>query len=109
GVTKRLGTEDLLTSIIEPDRDIPDRYRTTRVELQDGRRLDGIIIYQANDGILLQTADAELLRVAGAEIASQSRLRTSLMPAGLLDRSSAAEYGHLVAYLKTLEAAPGKK
>ncbi|MGL4423142.1 MAG: hypothetical protein ACRCZF_20945 [Gemmataceae bacterium] len=109
GVTKRLGAEDLLTSIIEPDRDIPDRYRTTRVELQDGRRLDGIIIYQANDGILLQTADAELLRVAGAEIASQSRLRTSLMPAGLLDRSSAAEYGHLVAYLKTLDAAPGKK
>src|SRR5439155_13919152 len=55
GVTKRFSRDDLLTAILDPGRDVPPRYRPTRVTTDDGKVFDGVVIYDAVDGVILQT------------------------------------------------------
>lgn len=102
GVGKRFGRDDLMTALLDPNRDVPARYRPTRITTDDGRTFDGMVIYEANDGVILQTGADATIRVAGARIESRRPLATSLMPAGLLDRLTDAEIADLMAYLRSL-------
>ena len=49
------------------------RYQTTLFETHDGKVYQGMIIYQATDGVLLQTgANRDRVRIPGDKIASRS-------------------------------------
>jgi putative heme-binding domain-containing protein len=102
GVAKRFGRDDLLTSVVDPNRDVPPRYRPTRVVTTDGKAFVGMIVYEAVDGVILQTGADTTVRVAGENIESKRTVDTSLMPAGLLDKLTDREVADLMAYLRTL-------
>jgi putative heme-binding domain-containing protein len=102
GVAKRFNRDDLLTAVLDPNRDVPARYRATRLNTDDGKVYDGIVIYEAVDGVILQTGPDATVRVAGDRIESRKPLTTSVMPSGLLDRLTDAEIADLLAYLRTL-------
>ena len=59
-----------------------------------------MIIYEANDGIILQTGPDTTIRIAGNAIESKKVLDTSLMPTGLLDSLTNQEIADLLAYLR---------
>lgn len=101
GVAKRFSPEDLFWAIVQPSRDVPERYQTTLFETHDGKIYQGMIVYQATDGVLLQTSAAVTVRIAGENIASQQTLPNSLMPAGLLDTFSDQEIADLFAFLRS--------
>lgn len=103
GVGKRFGRDDLLTAILDPSRDIPARYRTTKVDTTDGKAYEGVVIYEATDGVILQTGADTTVRVAGKNIESMKPGTRSLMPAGLMDPLTAVEIADLLAYLKVLD------
>lgn len=103
GITKRFGRADLLTAILQPSKDVPPRYRPTRVTTNDEKSYTGVLVYEAADGVILQTGADTTVRVAGADIASKKLLDVSLMPAGLLDKLTDAEIADLLAYLGTLK------
>ena len=103
GITKRFGVDDLLTSILQPSKDIPPRYRPLRITTTDEKVHIGMIVYEAQDGIILQTSADTSVRIAGASIASKRAVETSLMPAGLLDKLTDAEIADLFVYMKSLE------
>jgi putative heme-binding domain-containing protein len=103
GVGKRFGRDDLLTAILDPSRDIPARYRTTKVYTTDDKVYEGAIIYEATDGVILQTGADATVRIAGKNIESMKPGTLSLMPVGLMDPLTAAEIADLMAYLKGLE------
>ncbi len=110
GVGGRFGRNDLLAAILQPSREVPERYRSTLVATQDGQVYQGVIIYEAADGIILQTGAASTVRIGADAIAEQRASDVSLMPAGLLDGLSDAEVADLFAYLKGLgrtDALPG--
>jgi putative heme-binding domain-containing protein len=108
GVTGRFSRADLFTAILRPSKDVPPRYRTTAVTTTDGKLYQGVIIYEATDGLILQTGPAATVRLDGGRIAERRLTATSLMPAGLLDRLSDREIANLYAYLKSLGAAAKK-
>jgi putative heme-binding domain-containing protein len=103
GVASRFSRDDLLTAILQPSKDISPRYRTTHITTTDGKVYQGLIIYEAVDGLILQTGSAETVRIAGGQIESRGFTDTSLMPAGLLDKLSDHEIADLLAYLKALK------
>lgn len=103
GVTRRFGRDDLFTSILDPSRDVPARYRTTKFITTDDRVFEGVVIYEAADGVLLQTGADGVVRLSGKEIESKMPGNLSLMPAGLLDPLTAKELADLFTYLKTLD------
>ena len=103
GVAKRFNREDLLATILDPNRDVSPRYRTIRVTTVQDKTYEGIVIYEASDGVILQTGADATVRIAGKEIQSTKPGTLSLMPAGLLDEFKPNEIADLFAYLKTLD------
>lgn len=99
GVTKRFSRRDLLTAIVQPSKDVSERYRTTRVTTDKGVVHQGVIVYEAVDGLILQTGPGQTVRVPGTPTKSLSPL--SLMPAGLLDRLNDSDIADLLAHLAT--------
>ena len=102
GISKRFGRDDLLTAILQPSKDVSPRYRPTRVVTTDDKAYTGVIIYEANDGVILQTGPDAVVRIAGGSIASKKSVEVSLMPTGLIDKLTDAEIADLLAYLRTL-------
>jgi putative membrane-bound dehydrogenase-like protein len=100
GVTKRFALSDLFTAIVQPSKDVSARYQLTQVETRSGKIYEGVVIYDAVDGLILQTGAAVTVRIAGAEIAARRPVARSLMPAGLLDRLSDQEIADLYAFLQ---------
>jgi putative heme-binding domain-containing protein len=97
GVAKRFSRRDLLTAIVQPSKDVSPRYRTVRVVTAKGTVHQGIIIYEAADGMILQTGPAETIRIPGRP--SKTPTPRSLMPAGLLDSLRDEEIADLLAHL----------
>ncbi|MFN5900106.1 MAG: hypothetical protein ACK48Y_21440, partial [Planctomyces sp.] len=84
GVSKRFSRADLFASIVDPNRDISNRYQTTAIETAAGQVLTGLIVYESVDGLLLRDAEHRTYRVEASEIAGRHQQRNSLMPEGLL-------------------------
>jgi putative heme-binding domain-containing protein len=102
GVAKRFARADLFTAILQPSRDVSPRYQMALFETAEGKTFQGLIVYEAVDGVILQTGAATTVRLAGSQIASRRSSPVSLMPAGLLDPLSDQEIADLYAYLRGL-------
>jgi putative heme-binding domain-containing protein len=100
GVTKRMSRDDLLTAIVNPSRDVAPAYRTNNIDLKDGKRLTGIIVFESADGLLVQTGATETKRIAAADIESRTPSSKSLMPDGLLRGLRPKDIADLFAYLE---------
>jgi len=102
GVTGRFSREDLLTAIVDPGRDVSNRYQTTLIETTAGRIYTGLIIYESVDGLILRNATNQTFRIETRDIALRRRLPQSLMPVGLLKDATPQHISDLVAYLASL-------
>ena len=102
GVAGRFSRDDLLTAIIQPDRDVSPRYQTTVVETTAGRTRTGLIVYESVDGLLMRNGTGQTFRIEADEIQSRRKLPLSLMPSGLLKDCTAKELADLYAYIRTL-------
>jgi putative heme-binding domain-containing protein len=103
GAAGRFSRDDLLTAILQPSKDVSPRYRTTQVATTDGKVYQGLVVYEAVDGLILQTGPATTVRVAGNQIEARGFTDTSLMPIGLLDKLGDRDIADLLAYLKALK------
>ena len=100
GVTKRLSRDDLLSAIVNPSRDVAPAYRTNNIDLKDGKRLTGIVVFESADGLLVQTGATETKRIAAADIESRTPSLKSLMPDGLLRGLRPKDIADLFAFLE---------
>ncbi|WP_152049585.1 DUF7133 domain-containing protein [Tautonia marina] len=104
GITGRFSRDDLLTAIVQPSRDIADRYRSLVVATENGSIFQGIVIYDAVDSLILQTGPTETISLDGDTIEERRPSDLSLMPAGLIDDLSDQEIADLDAYLRSLSS-----
>ena len=103
GVAGRFSRADLFTAIVQPSRDVPPRYQSLVIETADGKIYQGLVIYEAVDGLILQTGAATTVRIAGDQITARGTSPISLMPAGLLDNLGDRDIADLYAYLRSLK------
>jgi putative membrane-bound dehydrogenase-like protein len=102
GIGKRFSREEIFTAILQPSRDIPDRYRMTRISTEEGHLYQGVVIYEAVDGTILQQANLETVRIKPEDVAERSTSSLSLMPASLLESATDQQIADLYAYLQSL-------
>ncbi|HAP08091.1 MAG TPA: hypothetical protein DCR20_09700 [Planctomycetaceae bacterium] len=102
GVAKRFSRADLFASIVDPNRDISNRYQTTSIETTAGQVLTGLIVYESVDGLLLRDAEHRTYRVEATEIVGRHLQRSSLMPEGLLRNTVPQDLADLNSYLQGL-------
>ena len=98
GVSNR-SKEDLLTSILDPNYAIEDRYRNYFVTTTDDRFFDGILVAESAATVTLrgETKDISVLK---ADIAEMRQSSVSLMPEGLEEGLGRQGLADVIAYLQ---------
>lgn len=94
--------ESLLNAILDPDRQIEEKYQTYTFLLDSGRVLTGMILEETGDTVKLivdPLAKTDAVEIKVAEIELRKKSENSLMPAGLVNRLSREEVLDLIAYV----------
>jgi putative heme-binding domain-containing protein len=105
----KYGRDEILASILTPSQRIAEGYRSTSLELEDGRVLFGMIQKETKDEIEIYDTNGELKKIETADVASRKQLDTSVMPDGLWSTMSKEDLADLVDWLTTLRGAPGAR
>jgi len=94
--------EHLLTSILDPNKAIDERYIQYQVQTRDGQELTGVLLQETGTSITLGTVDGSQVQLQRRGISSLNSNGLSLMPEGLeaaFDHQSMAD---LIRFLQTL-------
>lgn len=75
--------EQLLTNILDPNREVSPNFMLYTVDLKDGRSLAGLIAAETDSSLSLKGLDGVEMTVARSEVATVKATGTSPMPEGL--------------------------
>ncbi|MCI0743886.1 MAG: c-type cytochrome [Verrucomicrobia subdivision 3 bacterium] len=98
-----MGTETLLRAVLTPNAAMEAGYRAFRVELKDADVLDGFLVSQDKEAIVLRRPNAQDLRIPQANVRRSGYTRLSMMPEGLLEAMKPEDVTDLFAFLRTLK------
>ena len=97
------GVESLLRNVLTPNAAMEAGYRIFRVELRDGDVIDGILVTQDKEAVVIRRPNTEDTRIAMKDVRRAEFTNRSMMPEGLLEPLKPEEVADLFAYLKTLK------
>jgi putative membrane-bound dehydrogenase-like protein len=97
----------LLENIFDPSAVIPKEYAATKLDLEDGRVITGIIKEETPNTLTVVTAN-ETLILPAKDVAKRTASPLSMMPDDLTKPLSEVEVKHLIAYLKHPQQVPMK-
>lgn len=94
--------QQLRDALLEPSREVTDRYRTARLVTAEGERVEGVVMNENSYNIFVMDRSENIRSFRKAELQSLDLPEESLMPAygSLL---SEADLDNLIAYLCTLQ------
>lgn len=92
----------LIEAILDPSAQIPEGFFATTITTTSGRFLTGIIKSQSAAEIVLADGEGKRVTIPVREIESRAVSKVSLMPAGLAQNMSPAQFTDLIAYLASL-------
>jgi putative heme-binding domain-containing protein len=98
----KLDRTHLIESILDPSAEIPQGYHTTIIETTSGEVISGIVKSESARAITLLSAEGKTITLRPQDIAERMQSKVSLMPAGLADELTPAEFTDLIAYLEFL-------
>jgi putative heme-binding domain-containing protein len=98
-----MNLDAMLRSILTPNAAMEAGYRTFRVELNNDEIIDGFLVSQDGQAVILRIPNAEDRRIPRSEIRRANYLRRSLMPENLLESLPDPDATHLLSYLRTLK------
>jgi putative heme-binding domain-containing protein len=98
------GVERIMEDIIDPNRNVDGAFRSTLFELKDGEVASGL--FRRDEGELLIYADTagKEHSLARKDIKERRQSELSLMPEGLIEAMTPAEFNDLIAFLQTKTA-----
>ena len=96
-----LSREQLLEALIEPSLRLAPGYGTVTITLKDGQKVQGVLIEENNDHLLLRTSEAEPLEIPLKRIARRENSMSAMPAMGRM--ISRRELRDLVEYLSTLK------
>ncbi|MBL9131709.1 MAG: c-type cytochrome, partial [Verrucomicrobiaceae bacterium] len=92
--------EQLVTNILDPNREVSPNFSLYLIETNDGRTLSGLIASETAGNLTLKRADGGTDTVLRSEIKSLTSPGISLMPEGLEAAITPQQMADLIAYLK---------
>ena len=110
---RKLNAESLLTTILEPSKEIEKKYRTQIIVTVKGKLVSGVVIEETDKFLKLVAnpldKDAKVTQVNKDDIDEREESKVSVMPAGLLDTMTRDEILDLLAWLIAAGDAPESK
>ncbi len=104
GVGGRFNAKDLLTSVIEPNKEISDQYQSTQFLTDDGRVIVGRVANLNGNTLMIMTNmldPGNFTNVERTEISETKPSPVSQMPGGLVNTLTEEEILDLMAYLRS--------
>lgn len=92
--------EQLLTNILDPNREVSPNFMLYTVELKSGQALAGLIAAETESAVTLRSLDATEQSFARSEIATLKATGSSPMPEGLEGAVSMQQMADLIAFLR---------
>jgi putative heme-binding domain-containing protein len=102
----KLDRTHLIESILDPSAEIPPGYHVTTIDLRTGQVLAGIVKSESATAITLLDGPGKSHTVPVADIERRQVSKVSLMPSGLADGLTPAEFTDLIAFLASLRTGP---
>ncbi len=104
GIGTLLQGEQLLESIIDPNRNIKTGFDHIQIKKNDGTIIDGRMVTSNKEYIVMMTIGNEEIKIGRKDIQSSDMIKTSLMPEGLLNGLTDSDIKDLLGYLRSLKA-----
>ncbi len=98
----RFTTKDMLTHIMDPNKEVSDQYAATVFVMKDGSSVLGRLTNEDKDKYFVSQnpfAPGMLREIPKKDVTSTKLSRVSLMPPGLINRLNNEELKDLLAYL----------
>ena len=92
--------QQLLETILDPNREVDPKYASYSVLLQDGRVFAGIIAEEAASQIVIAEAGGKKHTIARSDIDQLRSTGVSLMPTGLEQQITPEQMNQLISFLK---------
>ena len=92
--------EQILTNVLDPNREVSPNFALYVVETNDGRTLAGLIASETGGNLTLKRADGGTDQVLRGDIKNLSSPGISLMPEGLEAAITPPQMADLIAFLK---------
>lgn len=108
-VAKTYKREQLAEAILLPSKTLAQGFVTYNFALEDGRQLTGFVIKESPTEVIVRDNQGREHKLPIAEIEERTKSATSVMPDGLAEKLTTAEFGHLLAYLESLAAFADEK
>ncbi|MEO2016152.1 MAG: neutral/alkaline non-lysosomal ceramidase N-terminal domain-containing protein [Fuerstiella sp.] len=96
----------LLTTILDPDKDVDARYVAWTAVTVDGRTASGMIVRETADSIFLREAGGKEHVIPRTKVEEFRSSERSVMPEGLERDMSAQDFSDVIAYLASFESPP---
>ena len=103
----KFSREYLVESILEPGKVVAQGFQTAMFRMKDGSSQIGFVVGEADGVVTLRNIAGVASTLRRADVAEQTILPQSLMPAGLAANLNADEFAALVEYLVSLRATGG--
>jgi putative heme-binding domain-containing protein len=100
------GVEAILRNVLTPNAAMEGGYRTFRVVTKDGRIVQGLLVSQDADAIVIRQPNTADIRIPAKDVAQADFTGISVMPEGLLEAMQPDEVSDLFAHLKSLAGKP---
>lgn len=100
GTIKAWTGEQVLTNILDPNREVSPNFALYIVETNDGRTLSGLIASETAGNLTLKRADGGTDQITRGEIKSMTSPGISLMPEGLEAAITPEQMADLLAFLR---------
>ncbi len=92
--------ETLLRDILDPNHDLPPGYENMLLEMNDGRLVSGVIVFETPTSVTLRRAEGVEETVLRKNIIKIRSSRVSLMPTDLESGLDLQQMADLIAFLK---------
>ncbi|MCA9174704.1 MAG: NPCBM/NEW2 domain-containing protein [Planctomycetales bacterium] len=102
-IGKKLSREALFESILYPSAGISHNYENYLVRLEDGTVLNGILVSETDEQIVLKDDKAIVRNIPKADVERMRKLDISLMPSDLQKQMTIQDLLDVVEYLTTLK------
>jgi putative membrane-bound dehydrogenase-like protein len=100
GTIRAWTPEQLLTNILDPNREVSPNFALYVIETKDGRTLSGLIMSETAGNVVLKRVDGGQESLLRSDIQAISSTGTSLMPEGLEAAISPAQMADLIEFLR---------
>jgi putative heme-binding domain-containing protein len=93
-------TENLLTALLDPDRNVEPRFVAYTADLTDGTTLTGLLTGESAGNVIVKTLDDQDHSIPRSALKSLTSTERSLMPQGFESALSEQDVADLMTFLR---------